>query len=290
MLCSLLMLGLSLISQEPRYDESFCSDLNGRTQTLNGHGFCDPNPNEVTQAYAAWGLLHARRAGSEAEQGWVLEVGGGLGFLARKLVGHGVHYLFNDMSKVHCDLAERHIRPMAQYPTQYRVFPGAFPNELQKEERVELRARRIVGIGAFMVLHFMTGDQIKTLFDEFWAILPRGGRIFLTAATPYNGHLRGFQDEYARRRELPRSDPKARFPGEITDAHVYLDKEKYPKFLHVLEPDVLFRAVKDSPDGIRRFTLVNVFDIRRPNPPEQRWLGGYRDGKTELMGLILEKL
>lgn len=287
MMCSLFLIGLTLVSDVPRQE---CEEIYGRYRTLNHFGYCDPNPNEITTQFLHWGISRASRAREGQTQSYLLEVGGGVGLLGRYMVANGVHYLFNDRSEAHCEVASGRLAGVAQTPGQYEVYPGAFMDGLSLAHRRDLRSRQIMGIGAFMVLHFLTGKQIVRMFDAFAEILPRGGRVFVTAATPFNAYLMGFQEEYARRRDGPRSDPHWRFPGEIEDAHRFLPKENYPPFFHALEPDVLFRAVRSKGGRPPRFRLVHTADIWRPNPPDQAWTGHYQDGKTELMGMIFERL
>lgn len=264
-------------------------ELSGRCATDNGFGFCDARLNETSLGFLKFAFRNAVPPRDSVPAAYALEVGGGVGYLAAHAVRNGVPYLFNDRSETQCRAAETRLQAVARHPDQVEVFPGEFPGGLNPQQRQRLREKRIVAVGAFMVLHFMKGAQIEAFFDSVYELLSPGGRVFVTAATPYNGYLLNFQREYYRRLRLPTDDPQARYPGEIDDAHRYLPQARYPGLLHVLEPWVLERAAQGS-GSKARFRVVQSAGIPRPEPADQAWRGGYGDGRTELIGMVFEKL
>lgn len=260
-----------------------------RCATDNGFGFCDARLNETSLGFLKFAFQYATPQRNSAPAGYALEIGGGVGYLAMHAVRNGIPYLFNDRSESQCRAAEARLQAVARDSGQVEFFPGEFPEGLDPQQRQRLREKRIVAVGAFMVLHFMKGAQIEAFFDSVYELLSPGGRVFVTAATPYNGYLLNFQREYYRRLRLPTDDPQARYPGEIDDAHRYLPEARYPGLLHVLEPWVLERAAQGT-GSKTRFRVVQSAGIPRPEPVEQAWRGGYGDGRTELIGMVFEKL
>jgi SAM-dependent methyltransferase len=289
---------LSLLQQNLSLPER---DVYGRIATLNGYGASDPASNEIIEDFIQWAKAkapHASDPGKVAVQSYVLEVGGAFGFVARRVLDNGSYLLFNDLSEDHIQIAEQGF-PENLQPSQYEVFPGEFP-AFPKEPGLfkELQEKRIVGIGAFMVAHFMSGEKFEEFLDKIHRLLVPGGRVFITAATIYNrlfereipsyeNRKRDFFDKGKSKSSLPslKENPR-KYPGELR-AHDFLPEGQYkPVDFHVFDKEVLAHIAQNRPGFFR---VIKSVYIMRPNPPNQSYPKGYESGRGEIVGIVLEK-
>lgn len=273
-------------SQIPLMDET------GRLSTLNAMGKVDPHPNAITDAFVEWAAAkapHAPVGSLYKHQMHVLEIGGGFGFVGERILRRGGFLLFNDFSEAHCEIADKFILGSVDTvnPSQFHCIPGKFPEEFPFEEIQEYFP--IVGVGIFQVLHFQTPQEIRTTLDRVWDLLRPGGRVFVTAGTPWNRAFRGFPPLYRERKarffRAPSLDRV--FPGELPNAWDYLPKEEYPAYFHGLDGDTLGFLAMANP--AKAFRLVEMRMMERPIPRNQAYRRGYARGQTELVGVILEK-
>lgn len=284
-MCEKFVLGLAFASFQVQLQLPV-ADIYGRFPTFNRMGKVDPHPNEIVDAFVDWAVAKASRSPTPAQQKYALEVGGGYGFVAQRAVERGAYYIFNDASQAHVDIAES-IVPNS-WP-EFQTFTGWFPDAWNKRPQLRnLQSQRIAGIGIFSVLHFMPGLEIRMLLDDLWSILEPGGRLFITAGTPWNGLFKGFPPIYREKKKRFFRDPgRYAYPGEIHNAWQYLSETEYPGFFHALDGDVLTYLAQANPS--KAFRVVSVVPIQRPNPPQQAYRRGYRRGQTEIIGIILEK-
>lgn len=262
--------------------------VNGRVATLNKHGYGDFNSNEIVDDFVEWGKTEARHINICPEaprQPYVLEVAGGYGQVTRRIIEGGGFCLFNDMHEDHVELAKLDF-PDHVFNSQWETFVGRFPWD--KELMHELKLKRIRGIGVFNAIHFLTGKELEQFFEACYDLLEPGGRLFLTAGTPYNRLFRGYAPRYHRRKASFLGKPEGKpYPGEMPDAWQYLSPEHYPPFFHALDTQMVEYAATRHPE--KKFRVEKRRNIERPNPRSQAYRRGYSRGHTELIGMTLEK-
>ncbi len=263
-----------------------------RFQTLNGMGKVDPQTNPTVDAFVQWAAEKAPRAPEGSlyrDQMHVLEIGGGFGFVGRRILEKGAFLLFNDASPEHCEIADQFVFPLVEKvdPSQQHTLPGKFPQELDLSH---LKAFfPIVGVGAFQMLHFQRPKEIRAFFDAVWDLLRPGGRFFITAGTPWNRAFRGFPSRYREKKARFLRSPSMEipFPGEMENAWDYLPQGQYPSYFHALDGDTL--SFLAEANAQKAFRVREVHRIERPIPKTQAYRRGYVRGQTELVGVILEK-
>jgi predicted nuclease of restriction endonuclease-like (RecB) superfamily len=294
------MMGLKFAQmQQQKLAQLPKADSHGRYALLNHYGKTDPIQNAFTLRFVDWAdkqtqsweqkVKESPKSRINLPEPFFLEIGAGFGFLGSLLLQKRVYYFYNDKDRRHFKIATDQV-----FPTQgLRDSPfleaiGTFPGR-HVVDTIKKSKRKIAGIASFMVLHFLRAHQISHFLDKCWDILERGGQLWLTAGTPYNKLFKNFPTEiYPQLKSEFLQDPSKPFPGEIEDVHTleYLNVS-YPKFFHALDGDILKMLAGKNPK--KPWKILEVSNIQRPHPPEQAFTEGYADGKTELVGIILQK-
>lgn len=262
-------------------------DQYGRIPTINCMGKCDTSTDPIVEQWIQFAVENANKNPdfrTYKDQKNVMEIGPAYGFTAKRAVDQGSHYILVDACRDHLQIAEHSFDPPRPGQVESRV--GMFPWDINV---VQLRETYpLVGIAAFKVLHFMTPSQIREFFDVAWDLLDPGGRIYLSAGTPWNRVFRGFPPEYRRKKIKFMRDPlRNPYPGEIPNARRYLPKEIYPDYFHALDADILSHLARLNPH--KPFEILHAAYIQRPNPPDQAYRWGYHLGQGEVVGFIVQK-
>lgn len=198
------------------------SPLPGLVPTLNNMGWMTESLDAVSQAFADW-------AGRRKAQS--LDLGCAYGIATQAALAAGA-------SVTACDLEPRHLeilaaRTPAAMRSRLRLLAGRLPD-------IEFAAASFDAILAARVLHFLSGDDIRTTLAKCRDWLRPGGRLFLVADTPYVGPWKSQAPAYERRKAA--GDP---WPGYLTDYARFLpagaDPAQHPRFINPLDPDILAR-------------------------------------------------
>jgi hypothetical protein len=200
--------------------------------------------------------------------GPVLDVGAAFGVATIPALAAGATVYANDLSHDH--LAALVEQAGSELRSRLVLFPGRFPVDLKISED-ELGAILIA-----RVLHFFTGNEIEAAFAWCFQRLRVGGRLYVTAETPYLRNVQSFIPEYERRRA---SD--ARWPGFIDDFPQWDSRRgvNLPKQMHLLDEAVLAREASRA-----GFRVLHAEKFGRPEFPAELRLDG-----RESVGVIAER-
>ncbi len=236
-------------------------DKNGRRPAYNKRGFADTKFNETQLKFVARAKerapLRIASGGGFQRQPMVLEIGMAYGDLAleivkpdRKTNSPGAFYFGIDMERVHVDIAESRLSKAQVHSSQYQTLRAEFPiaaDDLETRATLasEFQTFAITDIGMFSVAMYLDPEKLQQFMNWAFDLLPSGGRLYLTAISPYANLYPGYESTYLHRRDFLKDS----FPGWIPDVRVpemrpflpnleeYL--LKYPTFFHLLEPKVL---------------------------------------------------
>lgn len=226
-------------------------------RTLNHHGFMSTRIDAYMEAF----LTFAKTSPAP-----VVDIGAAYGVATIAALQTGATVVAVDVEERHLEILARRV-PRADRK-RLRTIRAAFPEELRFERR---------SIGAFLlanVVHFLSPERLqfatRRLFE--WAIA--GGKVFVTAASPYLADFRSFVPEYEARRRAGEA-----WPGYLTDVPRYAPVWKDERAsLLLLDPETLSRAFREAGFVVEKAEL-----FARPDLPPARQLDG-REG----VGLIAQ--
>ncbi len=193
--------------------------------TLNGLGRTTTDLNEISERFVEI---------SRTTQRPVLDIGCAMGVAALAALEAGAVVHANDVDSEHL----RIVLENAPEALRDRLVPvaGRFPDDLSYEEAA------LDMIHASNLLNFLTGDEIEYAFSSIARWLAPGGVFLSMSGSPYASNIRGFIPVYEAGVAAG-----VRWPGECTDLQAYSDDptvEELPRFLHLLDPDVLERSAR----------------------------------------------
>jgi hypothetical protein len=272
----------------------------------NVRGFADTvfNANQKKFVERAVSRTQLSRA---QKQPFALEIGGAFADLGKQILAGRRHYFYIDMEEGHKDFAIDNLDSLGPteggYHTQIAQFPILPGSSFEKNFQLNLSARSITDIGLFSVAMYFSGQELVEFLKWAYKTLPSGGRLYLTAVSPFCNLFPGYEATYLENRarfiaakrkgsEYLASRPLSeRFPGWIPNVTTpefspflppnYL--KMYPKFFHSLEPIVLSYYAKQA-----GFNIIRSGFLRRKFP-ERLIYRGERKNVGELSSLIVEK-
>lgn len=196
--------------------------MEGMVPTLNNRGFM----SETMERYSMAFIDYAAICGHE-----VLDMGCAYGVATREVLERGGSVTACDMEAGHVEILEREMP--AELRGRLRTAVGELPD-------AEFPDGAFGAILCSRVVHFLTGEQIRTSLKKMHRWLKPGGRLFVIADTPYTGFWFSTAPEYERRK----ADGEE-WPGYIDDVAPLLSREELPagmfRFLNPLDPDILRR-------------------------------------------------
>ncbi|OQV13115.1 hypothetical protein BV898_12655 [Hypsibius exemplaris] len=193
----------------------------------------------------------------------VADFGVAFGYTTKLLLKAGADVIANDLSENHLDALWTSVT--AQDRTHLRLLPG---NVLD----LELPAGSLHGILACRWIHFLTGEELRTVLAKFFKWLVPGGRLCLTAESVYLGSHKEIFDKY-----LERKANSVEWPGFVQVADLSTKRKQHmPSYLHLYDTDVLERELSKA-----NFQIDRCGYIARPNYPED-----LRNGGREAIGSI----
>ena len=166
-----------------------------------------------------------------------------------------------DPDKSHLDILSK----KAGDTERLSLIQGSFPEE------VSLLDNSVGAILVSRVFHFFRGDTLDVTFANIFSALVPGGKVFISAVSPYIAVLKDFLAIYEERVAT-----NVVWPGEIEDLQAYLPakyRTQNPSFFHALTPKVLSAALERH-----GFFVEKAEYATRPYPP------GFQMVETELAG------
>ncbi len=218
-------------------------------KTLNNYGYMGAYPSDrVMKEFIDF---------AEDVSTPMLDVGAAYGVATLPCLEKGARVWANDLDKRHLEALQE--KAQNQGLSNLKLLPGKFPDELTIEPE-SLRAALVA-----RVLHFFTAEEIMRAAQTLYSWLRPGGKIFITAETPYLRNIQNFIPTYEKRK-LNKT-----WPGWI-EAFADLDQRKgtsLPRSMHLLDPDILKRVFESA--GFRT-QWCDFF--ARPEFPEDLQLDG----------------
>lgn len=222
-----------------------------RVLTRNRMGWASERLGAVSLEFVEW----AAGCG-----GVVLDVGAGYGAAARAAAARGARVVANDLEVG--SLGEG---------AGFEVKLGRFPRGLEFEDG------SLAGVHASNVLHFLTGRQVREGFRKMARWVRPGGRVYVQAATPYQGVWGEFGAEYEGRVAAG-----VEWPGlmeKVSDWVSHRQRSQMPGWIHLLDDVVLRREAERA-----GFRVLKAWMYRREDLPRGLW----GDGR-ETVGLVGER-
>ena len=196
--------------------------MEGMVPTLNNRGFM----SETMERYSMAFIDYAAICGHD-----VLDMGCAYGVATREVLERGGSVTACDMEAGHVEILEREMP--AELRGRLRTAVGELPD-------AEFPDGAFGAILCSRVVHFLTGEQIRTSLKKMHRWLKPGGRLFVIADTPYTGFWFSTAPEYERRKAAGEE-----WPGYIDDVAPLLSREELPegmfRFLNPLDPEILRR-------------------------------------------------
>lgn len=230
----------------------------GFVPTLNGLGFMSTRVDLFMEAFIAF---------AKTSLAPVADIGAAYGVATIPALEAGANVIAVDLDARHLDILRQRVPSACRERLQ--TIPASFPEGLNFDHD---------RIGAFLVsnvLNFLSPERLQLaaerLFD--WAV--PGGKVFITAGSPYFGGCKSFVPVYEARKRAGR-----RWPGHMTEVVKYapLWKNRFSSML-LLDPDTLSRVFREAGFIIEKAEL-----IARPDLPPRLQLDG-----RESVGLIAGK-
>jgi len=227
--------------------------------TLNAMGWMFRGLSPIGREFAAF---------AGASRGRALDVGCAYGVATIAALKKGA-------SVIACDLDQRHldtVRQLTPAELQERLVTvkAKFPDELR------LEPNSLDGALAANVLHFFDGVALESSFDRLHRWLRTGGKLFISAASPYCGHLRDYRPIYERNRQSGK-----KWPGLLAVREAVPSLAGYvPDFIHVFRTEDLVDHATSNGFRVEKaeyFTMEGLPDEFRA------------DGR-EYAGLVAEKI
>jgi SAM-dependent methyltransferase len=206
--------------------------------------------------------------------GPALDIGAAYGVSTIPALERARKVIANDIESAHLGRLLERTPPRLRERLELKV--GRFPNELDFDGD---------SLGAILLSHvlpLLEGDALEIGAAQLFRWLAPGGKVFITAFTPYNGATESFIEIYEARRREGRA-----WPGFIDELPRYLStpelNHNLPETINLLDAEILKRVF-----GRQRFVIeaLELFPFQPGNGPISRRF--CLDGR-ELVGVILRK-
>lgn len=180
----------------------------------------------------------------------VADFGVAYGYTTKLLLSQGISVIANDLSENHLDALWASVT--ADERRRLRLVPG---NVLD----LEFPVGSLDGILACRWIHFLTGDQLRSVLKKFASWLSPSGRLCITAESVHLGSHRIIFDKY-----LEAKENGVEWPGFVSVKDLTTQRKQHmPEKLMLYDTDVLERELKRA-----GFEVVKCGYISRPYYPE----------------------
>lgn len=226
--------------------------------TMNGLGYMRAQVDAYMAAFIAFAKTSAAP---------VADIGAAYGVATIPALEAGASVIAVDLDERHLEILKS--RVPAACLERLRTIAAPFPEGLHFDEE---------SIGAFLlshVVHFLSPDRLQLAARRMFGWLVAGGKVFLTATSPYTAAWESFLPEYEAGRRA--GNP---WPGAITDVARYAPTfQAGASSMLLLDPDTLSRVFREA-----GFLVEKAEFVARPDLPAYLQLDGRED-----VGLIARK-
>jgi len=163
--------------------------------TLNHHGACFDPEDPISKSFMADIADHRARKTSTSISTCVLEIGCGMGLLAKKVLASSAirydgnepdydnfYYVGLDLSKEHLAIATQEI---AKFKKHEDFFMGVWDPYEGKFPYVSFGEETFTHIGAFHVGHFWTDEECIQSLKTFESLLMPDGKAYILMGNPH---------------------------------------------------------------------------------------------------------
>ena len=199
-----------------------------------------------------FGVMMARN--DPMEEAWVsaaslldesccaLEIGAAFGRATVEALQRGCpHVVCNDLSSSHLMEVKRRSASIPAGTGRLTTLMGSAPTVL--DGWVPLKPIRAVL--AANVIHFLSPDEVSTLFSRLHELCADDAELFVSVDAPWNGGYRPLWPLYAARRFFGDPHPgHTRFPGPLS--YVLPERLRAVRTYHPMEPRELARLLEAS--------------------------------------------
>ncbi len=195
--------------------------------TSNGMGWSGPTLNDMSYEFVRYAATCEHP---------VLDIGAAYGVATIPALAAGATVYANDVSSDHLDELRR--RTPREYLARLNTVLGHYPRDLR------FPGASLSAVHASQVLHFLSPQEVEQGLQMAFHWLVAGGRLFLLAATPYQGTHGEFIKVFSDRKASGDA-----WPGVIEDVRTYnahWSADLVPSRLHVFDDDVLSAAVEKA--------------------------------------------
>lgn len=226
-------------------------------RTLNNQGFM--------AAYASDPYMQQFITFAAQGPGPALDIGAAYGVATVDALKNGARVIANEIDARHLEILRQRLTPEQQ--ARLTCVVGQFPNEIDFPDGT------IGSILIARVLHFFRGEQIEAAAETMRRWLAPGGKVFITAETPYLKNHSWFIPIYEERLRQ-----KQYWPGFVDDYKSHDTRKGFnlPDEMHFLDPQVLTRTFTNA-----GFQIEKCDFFARPEFPETLRYDG-----RESVGLI----
>lgn len=194
----------------------------GAVPTLNGRGYM----LEALDEYALAFVEAAARAKGES-----LDIGCAYGVATLAALEKGARICAADMEPKHLEIVRE--RAGERFGAKLRTIVTLLP-------QADFPRAGFDAILAARVLHFLNGDELRLVLAKMHDWLAPGGRLFITADTPYMPGWSAIVPAY----EAAKAEGEE-WPGFIADFAKYTSRAGGgTEYLNTLDPDILTRECK----------------------------------------------
>ena len=161
----------------------------------------------------------------------VLDLAVSFGFSTKTLLAEGFRVIANDLAQEHLDYLLKSVRKEDQ--PHLMLKPG---NAL----KLEFEEGILSGIVALRFMHFLSGEEVRELFNKYYRWLAPQGVLVITCVTPYGpAYKKECQDKF-------KVDFKngVEWPGEFLLKDIVVDDNDLshlPEKIHVFTTEILIR-------------------------------------------------
>jgi len=223
------------------YFPDFKPDSDGRLETLNNEGGMAP----IATGAERWLLADLKQQDNKNTR--LLEIGPAFGRFPIELFQEGFSgsYTAIDLSEEHLSYLRQSLSKFPKSKDKIRTIAGRFPADTKN-----LPDNSFDVIVVTHVFHFFEPQYFDQSLAELHRLLTPGGKLYLTAKTPYSNRYKRFIPVYKQRIR-----DKATNPGYIDNVSEWVDpttiaperlKKLYGRHLYFFTKEDLNKIFKDN--------------------------------------------
>lgn len=172
---------------------------------------------------------------ASTNKGESLDIGCAYGFIPLKVLHAGGKIIANDTYSDHLLILNKSITPEIRKNLIFNT--DKFPASTNFPEG------SLQAVSLNRIIHFLSPAEVKLAFSKLNKWMGKGGRVFITAMTPYHPAIADFGQEYDKR-----VAQGVEWPGVITDMKKRQPniKEDIPDYIHTFSKEVLTKQLEEN--------------------------------------------